>query len=156
VAEKKNPKGAGRKPVPIDPKDVAKFAEMQATYEEIASWYDCSERTVLNRLKQPKYRLAYEKGRLRGRLNFRRLQLRHAQGLDYNGKPTNSPGPAVNMTIHMSEQPYWLGESKKAAVEVNPIELVITRIEHVIVDSSSDQDRQGLPPLIEVQAIQGR
>jgi hypothetical protein len=145
VAKKKELKQRGRPAVEIDQVQLAALGAMHATYEEIAAFFNCNRRTVINRLKDPEFLLAYENGKLRGKLNLRRLQWRHAQG---------SGSSAVNMTIHLSK--HWLGETDKSAVEVNPIELVITRIERVIIDSSSDSNRQGVPPLIEAQAVQGR
>jgi len=148
MARKKEPARKGRPPVEIDLVKLEALAMIQATEDEIAAVFGCNRRTIINRLKEPEFLLAYENGKLKGRLNLRRLQWRHANS------PTSSA--AVNMTIHMSQQAYWLGENSKSAVEVNPIELVITRIERVIVDSSSDPNRQGVPALIEAQAIQGR
>jgi hypothetical protein len=147
VARKKEPARKGRPPVEIPLHQLEALGMMQGTYEEGAAFFNCTKRTIINRLKKPQALLAYENGKLKGRLNLRRLQWRHANS------PTSSA--AVNMTIHMSKQPHWLGETDRTALEVSPIELVITRIERVIVDSSSDSDRQGVPPVIEAQAIQG-
>lgn len=154
MAKKKELKRIGRPPVEIDPDQLAKLGAMHATQEEIAAFYNCHRRTVINRLKDPEFLLAYENGKLRGRLNLRRLQWRHAEGLDRNGRPVQgSTSAAVNMTIHMSKQPHWLDEGDRSHVEMNPLEIVITKIERVIVDSSSDSNRQGVPALIDAQAI---
>jgi hypothetical protein len=145
VARKKELKRTGRPPVEIDLDKLEALAMIQATEAEIAAVFGCDRRTIINRLKEPEFLLAYENGKLKGRLNLRRLQMRHASS------PTSSA--AVNMTIHMSQQPYWLGENARSLVEVNPIELVVTRIERVIVDSSPDPNRQGVSPAITAQAV---
>lgn len=100
MARKKEPARKGRPPVEIDIVQLAALGAMHATHEEIAAFYNCDRRTVINRLKIPEYLLAYENGKLRGKLNLRRLQWRHAQG---------TGSSAVNMTIHLSK--HWLGET---------------------------------------------
>lgn len=118
---------------------------IHATQEEAAAFFNCNRRTIINRLKDPEYLLAYQNGKLKGNLNLKRLSMRHANG---------HGSSAVNMTIHLRK--HWLGETDRSLVDMNPVEIVITRIERVIVDSSSDRDRQGIPALIEDQAIQRR
>jgi hypothetical protein len=154
MARKKEPARKGRPPVEIDLEKLAALGAIHCTHEEIASLFNCTRRTILNRLKRPEFLEAYENGKLRGKMNLRRLQWRHAQGLDPDGNYIHgSQSAAVNMTKHLSA--HWLGETDQTAVQVNPVEIVITRIERVIVDRSSDPNRQGLPTLIEAQAIQG-
>ncbi len=153
VAKAKEVKHAGGRPfAQIDATQLAALGAMHATQEEVAAFFNVARRTIINRLKDPELALAFENGKNRGKLNLRRLQWRHAQGLDHNGKPLNgSTSGAVNMTIHLSK--HWLGETDKTAVAVNPVEIVITRIERVIVDGSSNSNREGVPPLIEAQAV---
>jgi hypothetical protein len=110
MAKKKEPTRIGRPPVEIDKVVLAKLGALHATHEQIAAWYDCTRRTVINRLKDPEYLLAYENGKQRGKLNLKQLQWRHAQGLDPDGKYINgSQSAAVNMTKHLSQ--HWLGET---------------------------------------------
>lgn len=107
MAKKKEPKRIGRPPVEITPLQLEAFGMMQATQEEAAAVLGCDRRTIINRLKKPEFMLAYENGKLKGRLNLRRLQWRHANSA--------TSSASVNMTIHMSQQPHWLGEGDKPA-----------------------------------------
>jgi predicted transcriptional regulator len=144
MAKTKEPPRIGRPPVEIDATQLEALGAMHATYEEIAAFFGCTKRTIIKKLQQPALLLAYENGRHKGRLNLRRLQWKHANG---------EGSSAVNMTIHMSKQPHWLDEGDRSLVEMNPLEIVITKIERVIIDSPSDSNRQGVPTLIEAQAI---
>jgi len=145
MARKKEPARKGRPPVEIDLHQLEALGMIHATQEEVAAVFGCTRRTIIKRLKDPEFLLAYENGKLKGNLNLKRLSMRHANG---------HGSSAVNMTIHLRK--HWLGETDRSLVEMNPLEIVITKIERVIVDSSSDPNRQGLPTIIEAQAIQGR
>ncbi|CAN7376468.1 hypothetical protein LJR220_003352 [Bradyrhizobium sp. LjRoot220] len=107
MARKKEPKKTGRPPVTIDPVDLEKLGALHATLEEVAGFYGCTKRTVINRLKDPDLLLAFENGKQKGKLNLRRLQMRHAQG---------TGSGAVNMTIHLSK--HLLGQTDKSLLEL--------------------------------------
>jgi hypothetical protein len=110
MARKKEPARKGRPPVVIDLSVFETFAELQATYKQMAAAFRCSERTILERMKEPEFQEIYERGKERGKLNLKQLQWRHAQGLDPNGNYIQgSQSAAVNMTKHLSQ--HWLGET---------------------------------------------
>src|ERR1700730_11287652 len=100
MARKKEPKKIGRPPVTIDPLELEKLGALQPTLEEVAAFYNCTKRTIINRLKDEELQLAFENGKQKGKLNLRRLQLRHAQG---------TGSGAVNMSIHLGR--HWLRQT---------------------------------------------
>jgi len=83
----------------LTPHNLGAIAALQCTQEEAASFFKVSKRTIIRKLKQPKFLRAWEEGKARGRMSLRRLQWRHASG---NGSS------AVAMTKHLSAQ--WLNE----------------------------------------------
>jgi len=107
MARKKEPKKIGRPPVVLNLVDLEKLGALHATLEEVAAFYDCTKRTIINRLKDENLRLAFENGKHKGKLNLRRLQMRHAQG---------TGSGAVNMTIHLSK--HLLGQTDKSLLEL--------------------------------------
>jgi len=145
MARSKSERGRGRPKVEIDLVQLEKLGALHATTEEIAAFFDCEKRTIMNRLKEPAIKLALENGRQKGKLNLRRLQLRHAQG---------TGSSAVNMTIHLSK--HWLKETDKAAVElsgpkggpietkdVSPRELIASRIAGIAARKRTGDDSGG-------------
>jgi len=68
--------GAGRKPAKIDLIELEKLCSLQATDEELASFFGVSVRTVENRRKQPKFAEAMNRGRAKGRISVRRAQMK--------------------------------------------------------------------------------
>jgi hypothetical protein len=101
---------------------LEKLGALHATTEEVAAFFNCEKRTIINRLKEPALKLAYENGKQNGKLNLRRLQLRHAQG---------TGSGAVNMTIHHSK--HLLGQTDKSLLELTgkdgkPIETITTKM----------------------------
>lgn len=99
---------AGRPAVPIDADNLRKLARLLCTHEEIAAFFECSERTIIRKLQDNvELAEAYERGKAEGRMSLRRLQWRHAQG---------AGSSAVQMTIHMSK--HHLGETERAALDV--------------------------------------
>ena len=69
-------KGAGRKAIPIDLKELEILSSLHAPDEEIAGWLGVSVRTIQNRRRQPKFARVMHRGKARGCLNVRRAQLR--------------------------------------------------------------------------------
>lgn len=98
----------GRPQVKIDHENLLALAQLQCTEEEAASFFNCSKRTIIRKLKDPKLRAIWERGLALGRVSLRRLQFRHA-------KMPNSAG--VQMTIHLSK--HHLGQTERAALELS-------------------------------------
>lgn len=95
--------------VDIQPKVLKGLAQLQCTIAEAAAACGVTERTLLRRLKIPVYRVAWEAGKLAGRVSLRRRQWDHT-ALGRHG--------AVQMAIHLGNQPQWLGQSTKTKHEV--------------------------------------
>lgn len=100
-------RGPGRPPADIDPARLEALAKLHLTYDDIAPALGISKRTLVNKLKEPQYAEAYERGKAAGRQLLKRLQWKHAQ------MPSSA---GVAMTIHMSK--HHLGETEKAALEI--------------------------------------
>jgi hypothetical protein len=118
MARNKEPKKTGRPPIVLDVETLEKLGALQATLEEVGAFYNCTKRTIINRLKDPELLLAFENGKQKGKLNLRRLQMRHANG---------AGSGAVNMTIHLSK--HVLGQTDKSLIELSgkdgkPIETI--------------------------------
>ena len=71
---------AGRRPVKIDLLELEKLSSLMCTDEEVAAFFGVSVRTIENRRKQPKFAQAMGRGKAKGRISLRRLQMRIAEG----------------------------------------------------------------------------
>jgi len=60
----------------IDLAELEKLSGMQATDEEIASWFGVTTRTIERRRKSPAFAEVMQRGRAKGRLSIRRMQLK--------------------------------------------------------------------------------
>ena len=60
----------------IDLGELEKLCAMQATDEEIGAFFNVTERTILRRKKVKRFAEVMERGRAKGRLSMRRLQLK--------------------------------------------------------------------------------
>src|ERR1700730_3305506 len=60
----------------IDLVELEKLSSMQATDEEIGAFFGVSARTILRRKKVKKFADVMERGRAKGRLSIRRLQIK--------------------------------------------------------------------------------
>jgi hypothetical protein len=154
VAKKKELKQRGRPPVEIDLETIAKLAHIHATYEQIAGWFNCTKRTIITRMKDPQYLLAYENGKQRGKISLKQLQWRHAQGLDPDGKYIKgSQGAAVNMTKHLSA--HWLDERDSA-----PSATLIQNNNTLALTNASESDLRALESVLariaDASASEGR
>jgi hypothetical protein len=99
----------GRPRVAITKDALFRLGSLQCSQAEAATYFGCTERTIRRRLTKLKYRQAWESGRARGRVSFRRLGLRHAAG----------SGPAaVAAWIHISK--FILGYSEKMLGQHGP------------------------------------
>ncbi len=68
----------GRPPIRISLDEVYKLARLHPTVEEAASWFGVTAASMYQRLQQPAFRGAWERGRENGKLSLRRMQLRRA------------------------------------------------------------------------------
>jgi hypothetical protein len=112
----------GRPPVEIDLDQLEKLGALQPTVEEVAAFFGVSKRTMIEKLKNDATKLALESGKMKGRLNLRRLQYRHASG---------TGSGAVNMSIHLGK--HWLNQTDKSLLELTgkdgkPIETITTKM----------------------------
>ncbi len=60
----------------IDLSEVEKLSMMQCTDEEIASWFGVTARTIARPRKMRAFREAMERGRAKGRISVRRMQMK--------------------------------------------------------------------------------
>lgn len=60
----------------IDMVELEKLAMMQCTDEEIAAWFGVTTRTIERRRKAKVFQEAMERGKAKGRVSMRRMQLR--------------------------------------------------------------------------------
>ena len=67
---------AGRKPAQIDLLELEKLCSLHCTDEEIAAWFNVSERTIRNRRKQPEFARVMRRGKAKGCISVRRAQMR--------------------------------------------------------------------------------
>src|SRR5580692_3009037 len=69
-------KGAGRKAIPIDLKELEILSSLHSNDEEIAGWLGVSLRTIQNRRQQKKFADVMRRGKARGCVNVRRAQMK--------------------------------------------------------------------------------
>ena len=60
----------------IDLVELEKLCMLQCTDEEIAAWFDVSTRTIERRRLEPKFANVMERGKAKGRISVRRLQMK--------------------------------------------------------------------------------
>ena len=96
--------GAGRKSKVIDLVELEKLCALQCTDEEIAAWFGVSTRTIESRRKQPAFAAVMHRGRAKGRISARRVQMKLMEA----GNPT--------MAV-------WFGKVYLGQREVNPVQL---------------------------------
>ena len=60
----------------IDLAELEKLCGLQATDEEIAHWFGVTTRTIERRRKQKRFADVMERGRARGRVSVRRMQMK--------------------------------------------------------------------------------
>jgi hypothetical protein len=96
-------RGAGRKPAKIDLEELEKLCALGCTDEELAAWFGVSTRTIESRRKQPRFAGAMVRGKAKGRISIRRLQMKLAE--------------AGNAQLGV-----WLGKQMLGQRDVRPIE----------------------------------
>src|SRR5712664_801165 len=60
----------------IDLAELEKLSGMQATDEEVAAWFGVTTRTIERRRKSPAFAEVMQRGKAKGRLSIRRMQLK--------------------------------------------------------------------------------
>jgi hypothetical protein len=70
------PSRGGRPRVDIDLGELEKLSGLQCTDEEIAAWFGVTTRTIENRRKEPEFLAVMERGKAKGRISVRRLQMK--------------------------------------------------------------------------------
>jgi hypothetical protein len=60
----------------IDLSELEKLCALQCTDEEIAAWFGVATRTIERRRKEPGFAEVMERGRAKGRISVRRMQMK--------------------------------------------------------------------------------
>src|SRR5712671_4313834 len=60
----------------IDLSELEKLSGLQCTDEEIAAWFNVSTRTIERRRLEPEFANVMDRGRAKGRISVRRLQMK--------------------------------------------------------------------------------
>ena len=77
IALGQNP--GGRPEAEIDLKELEKLCAIQCTNAEIAAWFGVSERTIDRKRHEPEFLDVMERGKGKGRISVRRLQMKAAE-----------------------------------------------------------------------------
>ncbi len=95
----------------IDLEELERLSALQATDQEVASWFGVTTRTIERKRKQPGFAEAMERGKAKGRLTIRRAQLRMLEqgnatmgiwlGKQYLGQ-TDEIRHEVSVSAHLS------------------------------------------------------
>src|SRR5664279_5139775 len=92
------------KAAPIDLTELSKLAGLHCTMEEAAHWFGVTTKTISRKLKQKKYREAWEHGWAKGNISLRRMQFQKAEAGD------------KTMLVWLGKQ--WLEQSDRRGVEI--------------------------------------
>ena len=60
----------------IDLNELEKLCSLQCTDEELAHWFGVTTRTIERRRLEPKFAEVMERGKAKGRISIRRLQMK--------------------------------------------------------------------------------
>ena len=60
----------------IDLAELEKLCAMQCTHEEIAAWFGVDRKTIEHRRKVPKFAEIMDRGKAKGRISVRRMQMK--------------------------------------------------------------------------------
>ena len=60
----------------IDMAELEKLASLQCTQQEIAAWFGVCTRTIERRCQEPEFSEVMERGRAKGRISVRRMQMK--------------------------------------------------------------------------------
>ncbi len=96
----------------IDLAEVEKLCSMQSTDEEIAAWFGVTARTIARRRRERAFREAMERGRAKGRISVRRMQMKLLE-------PGNATmgvwlGKQVLGQTEPGNQPKWQNENGRS------------------------------------------
>lgn len=97
-------RGAGRKRIVIDLEHVERLSALHCNDEEIAAVLGVSTRTIESRRKEPQFAQAIERGKAKGRISVRRMQMKLLE--------------AGNASMAV-----WLGKQLLGQRDVTPLEL---------------------------------
>jgi hypothetical protein len=123
----------GRK-VDIDPEELERLCQMQASGQEIADFYGITIRTLERRRHDPVFAEAMQRGRAKGKLTVRRHQFRMLE-----------QGNA-SMGIWLGKQ--YLGQGEQPVVEIDARSIVVLARGSDPAANSLDEG----PPILEVEA----
>jgi len=56
--------------------ELEKLCQLQCTDEEIGAWFNVSTRTIERRRREPRFAEAMQRGKARGRISVRRMQMK--------------------------------------------------------------------------------
>jgi hypothetical protein len=90
----------------IDLVELEKLCTLSCTNEEIAAWFNTSTRTIERRRKEPKFAEIMARGKAKGRISIRRMQMKLLE----QGNAT--------MGVWLGKQ--LLGQRDQIATEVRP------------------------------------
>jgi hypothetical protein len=100
---KKRPKNPREDKADIDIDEFEKLAALQCTQQEIAAFFRVCRKTIVRRLKEPEYRMAFERGQAAGLISLRRKQFQQAES-------------SASMAIFLGKQ--YLGQRDFQAIRV--------------------------------------
>lgn len=113
---------------------VANAAKYQATMEDLASIFNCTRQTIVNKMNEsPKFREAYQRGKSEGLWSLRSLMFRQAL----------RDNPKYN-SIRILEAKNKLGYAERSEITGDGGQPIVSRIEIVAMptdDSNKNVDR---------------
>jgi len=68
-----------RQLINLNLEQLEKLGALQCTYDEAAAWFGVSRRTFATKMTLAKYREAWDRGQLKGRISLRRTQFQLAK-----------------------------------------------------------------------------
>jgi hypothetical protein len=114
----------------IDLSELEKLCGLQCTDEEIAAWFGVSTRTIERRRLEPEFADVMDRGRARGRISVRRLQMKlleqgNATMGVWLGKNILNQVDQINYTntqlvVAIQQQSASLPEASGAVIEIEP------------------------------------
>lgn len=102
-----------RRRIELDLSELEKLAAMHCTQAEVAGFFGVATKTIQRRLKERRYREAWERGTARGRVSLRRAQFRAAE----KGNATMLIWLGKNW-LGQSDEPQPDGSARAAVVEL--------------------------------------
>lgn len=137
----KNPKGAGRPPVQIDPEQIEKLAQLGATQVDMARFLDIAYSTLELKLQQPEFRQALERGQGNLHISLKRKQVEMALAGDrtmliWLGK--NYLGQRDNLDSKLTGS----GLNGEIEVDASPVEQIERGIDRILQRKRTPRDME--------------